>query len=151
MKRQLTKGSAYTERPLNKEHGFTLFSNLLALVLISLSVPFLIYLFQTVEQGTAYDELSVNQFFDHFHFEFLKTQSFITNGGGVQLKQISNREVLYEKYKKIIRRRVNGEGHEEYLRNVKEVTFTHEKNGIFIEITTTEGQHYEKYFMLYTK
>ena|SRR5690625_4959138 len=141
----------YTELKFKDPAGFTLVSNLLALTLIFIAVPFIGGLIETIKQPTAYEELSVNQFFYHFQQEFSNTKSIHVQGEKIELVTINDRVILYEKYNDVIRRRVNKEGHEIYLRDISDVSFKYLENGVEIQVLTTEGNRYEKYFMFYTK
>jgi competence protein ComGF len=54
----------------------------------------------------------------------------------------NNETIYYEKFGTNLRRRVNSSGHEVLLQNVMEVTFTHLKNAVKINVRDSWGHDY---------
>ncbi len=128
-------------------HGFTFPSLLLSLGIFFISAPLIIYIIQTFHYKDNYDLLSVSQFF-HYIREDIKFASAINiNNNTLELTLHNGDLATIEQYNQLIRRRVNGLGHEVYLRDIQEVLFTSLQNSFKITIDTIDGGHYEKIFI----
>ncbi|KAA0549437.1 prepilin-type N-terminal cleavage/methylation domain-containing protein [Bacillus sp. BGMRC 2118] len=53
-------------------------------------------------------------------------------------------EILYEQYGQIVRRRVNNQGHEVILQQIRGIQFYYIQGGIEIEVEDVEGRKYER-------
>jgi competence protein ComGF len=135
----------------NNEKGFTFIHLLIAITILSIFLPFLGYLLNAAAYNNNYSEISVQQFFQYLRNEVIQAVDYrvrpsqsrlfleLENGGTATIEQ----------YGSLIRRQVNGTGHEVYLRNVAQVDFSNIDYGFQISITTSEGEFHEKSFVFY--
>ncbi|WP_081498525.1 ComGF family competence protein [Oceanobacillus massiliensis] len=132
------------------KNGFTFFSALLTLSILSICLPFLGYLISAADYNSNYSEISVQQFFHFVQDDFIRSSSAETNGRKLYLQQdFADSTVTLEQYGSTIRRQIDGQGHEIFLREVKEVTFHPLPHGIQVSVITTTGEKHEKSIILY--
>lgn len=134
----------------NSEHGFTLLSNLLAIFIIGLILPFIINLYQATGNSPSYTkEISIQQFFQFLRDDLANSESYDVENERLILTLYDGTPTTIEKYKDLIRRQVEGKGHEIYLRDIKSVLFEKLTYGIKTTITSFEGDKYVKHIVLY--
>lgn len=133
----------------NCEAGYSLISMLLALSLFTLTLPFLIPLIKHISFETNYQDISVHHFFHALHYQLLYSYDYDISHNQLYLSQAHDEEVKIEKYGSLIRRQVNGLGHEIYLRDVQDITFKKLSYGIQISLVMTSGESYEKSIVFY--
>lgn len=142
------KASVYMERLFNKK-GFTFVSTITSITILFITLPLLVYLLEitvsTVPEND--DEFSVRQFYYFFRDELIAAKSYTVHSDRVLLYSHDD-EVVMEQYKDTIRRRVNDEGHEVYMRNVKDVSFSEITEGIRVQLVLQDGE-YEKDIYFY--
>ncbi|MRH43136.1 hypothetical protein GH741_10640 [Aquibacillus halophilus] len=126
--------------------GFTLVSLLLSLSIIFITLPLLPFILNSIEQESYYEEISIRQFFHFVNVEFHSAVSYSTVNSIVNIQKGNGEIVTIEKYQSLVRRRVAGQGHEVLVRDIKEFLIKPISNGIKIEVTTLEGDTYEKTF-----
>lgn len=126
------------------ERGFTLIETLLSLFIIMLSLPFIVFLLSYSDDSAQTDSLSVEQFFIFLRNDLYVADKIEIYANRLEFKNIHNQTVSIGKYKDLIRRQVSGEGHEIYLRNIKDLSLTENETGVIVNITTTKGSNYEK-------
>src|SRR5690625_4466843 len=100
----------------NNECGYSLFSMLLALSIFSLTIPFLSTLIINIHYETNYNDISVQHFFYMIHDQLLHSKSYDVRQNKLYLQQNLDERITIEKYGSLIRRQVDGFGHEIYLR-----------------------------------
>lgn len=136
------------ERLFNKK-GFTFVSTITTITILFITLPLLIYLLEvtvsTVPESD--DEFSVRQFYYFFRDELIAAKAYTVQSDRVLL-YLHDDEVVMEQYKDTIRRRVNDEGHEVYMRNVKDVSFSEITEGIRVHLVLQDGE-YEKDIYFY--
>lgn len=137
---------------LQNENGFTLLHALFTLFIISIifqSLPAILQQLSIYNLKNHTKSLEVYQFF-HFVNEELYTASTVTPIlDGVQINKQNGDNVEIERYGKIIRRQVNKQGHEWLLNDVDAITVKQSKNGFILSLEMTNGEMYEKFFILY--
>lgn len=134
------------------EQGFTFISMLLVLTLISISLPFLAYLTKSASYSTNYDEIATNQFFQFLRDDVIHATSYRVKPSAptiLILELADGTTATIGQYKDLIRRQVDREGHEIYLRDIKEVAFSTYSYGIRASVTTLQGEYYEKKIIFY--
>ncbi|MYL41780.1 competence type IV pilus minor pilin ComGF [Virgibacillus salexigens] len=132
------------------EKGFTLIHSLFMIVILSFSLPFLSYLINSANNFQASpDELSAQQFFLFLRNEVMQATDYRISQNKLYLALPNKAEATFSLYGNIIRRQVNGLGHEIYLRNVKELHLSPLPYGFTIRITTLGGEQYKKDIVFY--
>lgn len=127
------------------EQGFTLIETLLSLFILLISLPFIVYLLGNTENKSQIDLLSAEQFFVFVRNDLYISDDVIVKNNQLSFKYSSNQTISLEHYGNVIRRRVNGQGHEIYLRNVKSFVVQDMGGAVLISVTTTEGNRVEQW------
>jgi competence protein ComGF len=137
--------------PRNNEKGFTFIHLLLAITILTISLPFLSYLLQAASYQNDYSEISVQQFFQYMRNEVISAVDYRirSNPPTLYLELENGNTAAFEQYGSLIRRQIDGTGHEIYLRDVSQVQFVKLDYGFQLIIATTEGDIYEKSFVFY--
>lgn len=144
------KKSSVCSDTLNNQKGFTLLSMLFTISILFMTVPFLEYVTKSLSYTTNYTDLSFYQLFHFIRDDIIRSTDFTISNQTLSLESINGTTVTYEKYKEIIRRQVNGAGHEVFIQNnVENLSFEKISYGVKAIITTTDGAVYEKKFNVY--
>lgn len=136
------------------EKGFTFIATLVMLTILSLSLPFLSYTLKLTVPNTSYDELSVQEFYKFIRDELIKSTSYSISEDELHLVQRENRNekvAIISLKGKNIRRQVDGQGHEVFLRDIKYIEFKETQFGIEIIMEDLNGEVYKKSFVFYNK
>ncbi|WP_163969993.1 competence type IV pilus minor pilin ComGF [Oceanobacillus halotolerans] len=148
MQKWKTIKSACTD-PLQNEKGITFITILFSITILFLTLPF-ITSFLKISQISSYnDELTIHQFFHFLRDEVIAATNYEIEGSTLELEQSNGSQVTIEVYHNQIRRRVNSQGHEVFLRDIKDALFTKLPYGIRATITTLQGDTYEKEIIFY--
>lgn len=143
------KKKAFAFMPIgSSELGYSLLSLLLALSIFSLTLPFLSTLVININYQTNYNSLSMHHFFFIVREQLLHSRSYDVKNNKIYLQQLDDL-ITIEHYGSMIRRQVDGTGHEIFLRNVKDAIFQKLPYGIHVKITLTGGETYEKSLTYY--
>lgn len=135
---------------LVNQKGFTLLSMLLAISILFITVPFLEYLTKSLDYTTNYKDLSFYQLFHFMRDDIIRSTDVEIGKQKISLTAIDGSTVTYEKYNDIIRRQVDGTGHEVFIqKNIEDLSFEKISYGIKAIITTKDGAVYEKKFNVY--
>lgn len=133
---------------LKGENGFSLLSILFAMTILFMSMPFIVYLIKASFYTSYYEELSVQQFFHFMQDELIMAEYYEVDRHVVSFF-VDGETVTMDKHGSNIRRQVSGKGHEIFLRDVQAITFNSVSFGVQIQVTTLEGEHYEKTIRYY--
>ncbi|WP_080874599.1 competence type IV pilus minor pilin ComGF [Oceanobacillus timonensis] len=134
----------------NNQKGFTLISMLVALTVLTLTLPFVHYALSTLSLKQTYTEaLSMQQFFIHLHDDIIASTSIHVADNQLHIRFLDRNDntektATFSQYNHSIRRQVNRQGHEIYLHDVSDVAFEEQTNAIFLTITKESGEVYEK-------
>lgn len=131
------------------ESAFTLLSMLITVTCLIVTLPFLVHLIHSVSYTDYMDELSIQQFYNFLRDEFISATNHSVSKNKVIIDDLEGRKVSFEKYNNIILRKVDGRGHDVYLRDVQDVIFTDVSYGVQVEIISLKGEAYEKTIMYY--
>ncbi|MEI3611718.1 ComGF family competence protein [Pseudogracilibacillus sp. SO30301A] len=144
MKRR--KRKRYVSTDIRKsENGATFLSILITFVIVMITLPLLVYLLTYVQPVKHNNELSVNQFFIFLRNDVLTSEQVYTDDDNKMYFLLPTDEVAHiEQYQNVIRRQVNGRGHEIYLRDIDSFTLQPISFGTQVTIVTKEGREYEK-------
>lgn len=129
--------------------GFTLievvYSISVTLVLISLTLPlFQVFYVSEVTNPDGAHLFEVELFYTQLNNE-IRESKYISNTESVlTLRKGTGELVTYEPYKKVLRRRVNGAGHEVVLQNINFVKFQKVEHGISVIVVDLLYQVYER-------
>ncbi|MFS0751449.1 competence type IV pilus minor pilin ComGF [Oceanobacillus sp. 1P07AA] len=137
---------------LRNNRGFSLISHLLMLTIILITLPFISYMLQSTETPSTKEELSVHQFFQFIRDDVIRSLHAVTTNEKLVLtvpSELNEQTVIYEQYGNVIRRQVDGEGFEIYVRNIAELYFQQLEFGFQIILTTSSGEQYEKTISFY--
>ncbi|HLS36181.1 MAG TPA: ComGF family competence protein [Bacillota bacterium] len=128
----------------NEKNGFTFVSILFALVAISITIPLLMYLLELSIYQDNHEDISVFHFFHFIQDDLFLTQEYKIVDNQLYLTFYDGREVEITKYNDLIRKQVSGQGHEIYLRNVKNFIVEETNTGFTIYISNLAGDTFEK-------
>ncbi|WP_174613797.1 competence type IV pilus minor pilin ComGF [Virgibacillus ihumii] len=132
------------------EKGFTFISVLLMITVIFLTLPLIAFLTKSITYSTNYDAMSVQQFFYFLRDDVIaSTDVIMVHSEAISLHHYNDSIVTFEKYNDLIRRQVDGQGHEIFLREVQEVNFKKVRNGVHVFLMTKQGEQYEKTIRFY--
>ncbi|MCA0982761.1 ComGF family competence protein [Halobacillus yeomjeoni] len=125
--------------------GFTLSETLITLsmtlIILSLSHPLLVSL-----QLPRYEqELEVRQFFSFLQEEVNNSRDVYQTTNTLIIVDALNRTTSIEKYRGMVRRRVNGSGHEELLNEVEVLEIAEMDHFFIISVTMKGGVVYQKH------
>lgn len=134
---------------MKNEAGFTFISMMLALFILIMIVPLIHLLLTNVRIEPLSSDVKVQQFYLLLRNDFLKAKDVTSNGDIIYLQLETGEIATIERYNELIRRQVQGRGHEIYLRNVKQFQLEELHYGIKTAVTTTEGKTYEKTIAFY--
>lgn len=130
--------------------GFTFVSMLFALMVISMTLPLLTAFLKSISFSASYDLTSVQHFFYFLRNDLLKAVSFFVNNNNQLYFELNTGEiVIIEQYGSLIRKQVDGKGHEVYLRDVKNFSLKDLSYGIKVTVETIQGDAYEKTIVFY--
>ncbi|MBY7143380.1 ComGF family competence protein [Virgibacillus sp. NKC19-3] len=132
------------------DRGFTLVSILFSISIIAVTLPFTGYLINTItDTSSHYEEVSTHQFFHFLRDDVIKATSFTIESSALILTLENETTATIEKYGKHIRRKTDHGGHEIYLRDIEDITFTELPYGIHATVTSMQGEQYEKTIIFY--
>ncbi|WP_077320852.1 competence type IV pilus minor pilin ComGF [Virgibacillus proomii] len=131
------------------KEGFTFITTLLMMGILVISLPFLSYLIQVVTERSDQSELSVGQFFLFMRNEVMQAKQLQVYPNKLKLTAKDGATASFELYQQLIRRQVDGKGHEIYLRDIQRLQFISLPYGVRLMVTTIEGEQFEKEIIFY--
>ncbi len=131
------------------EAAFTLLSMLMVITVLMITLPLLAYLINAVTYTDHFDELSIQQFFNFLRDELISGTNYSVSENQINFVDLDGRKVSFEKYINVILRKVDGLGHDIYLRNIQHIKFIDISYGIQVEVISQKGETYEKEIMYY--
>ncbi|WP_081504611.1 competence type IV pilus minor pilin ComGF [Virgibacillus halodenitrificans] len=134
---------------LKAEKGFTFLNMLLALSLLLLLLPLPFELVKVGKYTSNDMELSLQQFTHFLMEDSLAAVGYKVDPTSVSLQFSDGKIAVISQYKNQIRRQVDGEGHEIYLRDIKKVQFSPLPYGYHVSVTSDKGDSYEKTIPFY--
>lgn len=138
-----TRQFVYTAM-LNHEKGFTLIELLLTLTIIVVTLPLMIYLFAIFPIDSQIDDLNIEQFILFLRNDILLSERIEVHENKLYFPLKSGKTATIEQYNDVIRRQVDGRGHEIYLRDVHSLFVQEKAYGFDIKIRGLNGEAYEK-------
>ncbi|MFD2046054.1 competence type IV pilus minor pilin ComGF [Ornithinibacillus salinisoli] len=126
-----------------------MYSMLLMVTIITITLPLIIHIIKTVDFESDYDEISVQQFFHLLQNELINIKKIDISSKRLLLTLQNGDKASIEKYNTLVRRQVNDMGHEIYLRDIQNLQFTPLPNGVRVKVMTLQGELYEKVLFVY--
>ncbi|WP_216831711.1 competence type IV pilus minor pilin ComGF [Alkalihalobacterium elongatum] len=134
------------------ERGFTLIEVILTLTILIILVslfPLIVRIIPVITPPTEQPHImQVELFFNQFSMEIREAREIHVMGGRLLLYKSNGSVVSIERFGTIVRRRVNGLGHDVFLRHVSNITFNTVPHGVVVTIIDTNGKKYERRFSL---
>ncbi|MGM8213493.1 competence type IV pilus minor pilin ComGF [Virgibacillus sp. W0430] len=131
------------------ELGFTLIHYLFLLTILTISLPLLSSLLQSMPDDSTTDELSIRAFTHFIRDDVIRAIDFEVNSDVLTLYLYDGKRATVSKYNNVVRRQVNGEGHEVYLIGVKDISFVPHSEGFYMQVVSEQGDKYEKSIQFY--
>lgn len=126
------------------EAGFTYISSLIRLMIITISLPILLYGLSKVKVIPSEESLMIHQLYFLLQNELYMATHIAHDGKRIYYQLESGEIASIERYQSLLRRRVEGRGHEIYARNIQAVKIESVPYGINMTIETTKGGVYER-------
>jgi competence protein ComGF len=136
------------ECTVGKNDGFTYIELLIVIIILMTITSLFPLLFTIIAEWTVKPsslhpfewEIAVSQ----LTMEIREAEEVTIENGSLRLRNIYQDVIQYERYGHVIRRRVNGQGHEVILQNIDRLGFFYITNGIRIFVVDLDGHVYEK-------
>ncbi|MFV8827927.1 competence type IV pilus minor pilin ComGF [Alkalihalobacterium sp. APHAB7] len=132
------------------QRGFTLIEVIIAftiLLIIASIFPLVIKSIPILPTPTEQPhKLQVELFFNQFSMEIREASEIEVTGDTLRLRKPDGAVISIEKYGKLIRRRVNYQGHDVFLRHVSSVSYQLVPHGVVVSIVDTNGKKYKRRF-----
>lgn len=112
-------------------------------------MPIIIHFLNYIHPVSTKAELSVQQFFIFIRNDIILAEHVYSVDQKIYFTLTSEETAVIEQYKDIIRRQVDGRGHETYLRDIETFGVEQFDNTIKITLADKEGRTFEKTFNLY--
>ncbi|SDD53713.1 competence protein ComGF [Terribacillus halophilus] len=129
---------------ISSNKGFTLLEVLIALSILILILSSIPPLLGTMTQNTETESLSIRQALHFISMEVHKGNVVSIEENKLFIEDQQGRLAVFEQYKDMIRRRVNGKGHEIYLHHIENLEFHLDGSIITAIVRGKEGRLYEK-------
>ncbi|WP_186575795.1 ComGF family competence protein [Aquibacillus kalidii] len=140
----IQKDIVYMEYNQANKSGFTLASTLVALSLTMLLISTITILLSTINQHSFNQELSVRQLFHFLSSEVNQASKVSSSHSSVTYSKHNGETVTIELYGQLIRRQVDGTGHEVLARSIKSLNIKPLSYGMRVTVMTLNGEEYEK-------
>lgn len=112
-------------------------------------LPLLSVSLKIVQYDSNEYTIDVHHFFIFLRNDIIQATDVQSTNHTLTLTLHTNVDATYQLYGSVIRRQVQNKGHEIYIRNIQSVGFQQNDGAIKVELTTTNGEIYEKEFQLY--
>ena len=121
-----------------------LFSLLIFMVMVGVILQMILTISTTKIKSHSINPMEWELFITNLRTECKTSVSTVAGNSQVHLS-INGKQVLIEKYKSMLRRRVNGSGHEILLHGVKAFEVVQQETGIYLEITDQSDRVHTAY------
>lgn len=128
----------------NDESGFSFASSLLALFIISLSLPLLVFAMAKIRVLPSEESMMMHQLFFMLQNEVNQAVEVYHDDKRLYFRLTTGETAFIEQYQDVLRRRVEQKGHEIYARNIESISLTSVPYGIIVTIKTKRGGLYER-------
>ncbi|RAK22369.1 competence protein ComGF [Anoxybacillus vitaminiphilus] len=138
---------------IKRNSGFTLIEMLITLSGLLIIVSFMPMLLDIhwvkEQQPERFNRLEWHVFARQIASEVREAREMEIKQSTIYLDKFNGEKVSFEKYGNLIRRRVNGQGHEILLQSVSDVQYKLEHDGIRVKVMTEQGKEYETLIMTF--
>lgn len=135
---------------MRNEVAFTLLEVIITLLLtmtiLSISVP----LFSLFKPDDYYIKSSTSQLSMILQEELNQSRNFVVSPETLSFTDQQHRHVVIEHYESIVRRRVNGTGHEVMIQEVKAIHFNKKEHSIQMKVEMMNDETYQ-YFIHFSR
>jgi competence protein ComGF len=136
------------ECKVGNSKGFTFIELLVVLFVLLTIISIFPLVFTVLAQWTEKPsrlnpfewEVAVSQ----LTMEIREASEVTIENGSIRLENFNQNVISYERFGNLLRRRVNGQGHEVILQNIELVEFYYIRGGIRIVVFDLDGKEYEK-------
>jgi competence protein ComGF len=136
-----------------QNRGFTLVEVLITLSSLLFIVSFMPMLLNIdwikKQQSERFSRLEWSVFARQIASEVREARELEVKQSTLYLYKFTGETVSFEKYGNLLRRRVNGQGHEILLQFISNVQYKIEHNGITVKVTSDQGKEYETFIMTF--
>lgn len=129
---------------LKDKNGFTMIEQIFTLMIILMLLPIVQLLILYVHSPTDKFNVEMNDAANAIFQMVLSGYDVNVVDNRLRFKNQNNQTVLIEKYNQLIRRRVDGEGHEIISRDIKQLIFSMDKDILSFEITMKNNENIKK-------
>ncbi len=134
---------------VKSDKGFTILEMLVVLLIVMTLTSLFPILFSILSQWTNEQsrlhpfewEVAMSQLL----MEVREGKEIRIRDGNLELTNYDNKVISYEKYSNMLRRRVNGKGHEVILQQIQSAQFSLFQGGVRLLVTDQEGAEYTSY------
>lgn len=134
----------YAYMILKDKNGFTMIEQIFTLMIILMLLPIVQLLILYVHSPTDKFNVEMNDAANAIFQMVLSGYDVNVVDNRLRFKNQNNQTVLIEKYNQLIRRRVDGEGHEIISRDIKQLIFSMDKDILSFEITMKNNENIKK-------
>ncbi|WP_101844279.1 competence type IV pilus minor pilin ComGF [Halobacillus sp. Marseille-P3879] len=128
----------------HKELGFTFLETIISLTVVTILLTLSIPTIEMMKSSGYYEELAAFQFFTFIEDEMNVSTKLLISKEKIVITDLNNRNIEIEKYRDNIRRRVDAQGHELLIHDIKAVSFTEAEGNLKIQLTTKNRGDYYK-------
>lgn len=129
--------------------GMTFIELLLGLFIFSTLIMFLPPIYRLTNVDDFNQQLAVDQFFNFVTDEIRINKLIALDEASIELANEQDDKIKISQYNQLIRRQVNGSGHEVLLRDVADFRIISLSSGLKLKIRTLTGDLYEKIIVYY--
>lgn len=134
---------------LINEQGITLVTTLLALVIVAITLPLLSFIINKLTEPKLYDDIKYEQFFHFIWDDVFRAKQVEAKDNTLVFELRTGEKATLALYENIIRRQVEFEGYEVYVRDVKSFRTEQTDDHINVKITSMKGDVYAKKIPIY--
>lgn len=124
--------------------GYSMISMLFTISIIFISLPFITYLLSSLSYTSHQEAVSVNQFFLYVRDDLIESEKYEMGQHTISYELENGDNASITQYQNLVRRQVQGKGHEIYLKNVQQLSFKPVTYGLRVSVRTLQGELYEK-------
>ncbi|WP_158598216.1 competence type IV pilus minor pilin ComGF [Falsibacillus albus] len=138
-------------KKLSRNNGFTLLEALFILLIFSFMVAFVPLIVSSYQKINQYDPSTIFEwelFLVQLRNEIKESADISLSSGTLSLTTAKG-TVQYEKYSDVIRRRINYQGHEVVLQNIKNIEFTLNQNELLMKVQFQNQKKREASFIVF--
>lgn len=126
------------------EAGFTIISQMHRLLIIIVSLPIILFSMKNIQVMPTSESISIHQFFFILQLETYTAKYVSSANNRLHLTLQTGEVAEIQHYQNVVRRQVEGRGHEVYLQQVQSFQVEPISYGAKVKLTTIKGNSYER-------